>query len=89
MLWSPQRGGYGLGCAPKTPLDIVSGRWGSVSGGGRFGEWAGVEDTRDSRERWAAGSLPRAPAMNDGSCAETVFPSDCVNDGAGSLYFYM
>lgn len=29
MLWSPQGGGYGLGCAPKRALDIVSGRWGS------------------------------------------------------------
>lgn len=57
-----------LDVLPKTALDIVSRsfceeRWGldnlSVSGGGRFGEWAGVEGARDARERWAAGSLPR------------------------------
>lgn len=49
-----------LDVLPKTALDIVSRsfweeRWGldnlSVSGGGRFGQWAGVEGARDAKEQ--------------------------------------
>lgn len=59
-------------CSPNGLRVASEKRWGSsklpVSGGGRFGEQVGVED---SREWWAARSLRRAPAMND-MCAITV-----------------